>query len=338
MPEIFSSLIDGLTSPIAFFINPAQRLFIPALLSSLLMAVGAYVYFQHTGRLGSGQGFRHLLGFLFPKRIWTHRSSVLDYQVMLFNGVAYVFLTAPFLVYVAMLTDGVNGFWTSILGEAATLDWSHTRIVVLYTIVLFLFDDFLRFFQHWLFHKLPFMWLFHKVHHSALVLTPFTNYRNHPVETFIFHCRRLISYGVVTGSFLYLVGNDLTLLDVFYAGMARKIFNHIGSNLRHSHIWISWGHWMEHIFISPAQHQIHHSNALEHRDKNMGSALAIWDWMFGTLVMAGEYRELELGIGEAQNRRFTNLRNSIINPFIDAGKMMWRNIPGSKAYLQKKRT
>lgn len=324
MNDFLSTLYDGMARPAAYFLNPAQRLFVPALLTSLLMAIGAYFYYQRKGRLGPKASTRNMLTYLFPKRIWTHRSSVVDYEIIFFNSVLYVFLIGPFLVYLAFITESVTDLWTSVFGEMTPVDWSHTTILVSFTIAIFIVDDFIRFFQHLLFHKVPVMWNFHKVHHSAEVLTPFTNYRNHPLETFIFHCRRIISYGLVAGTFLYLVGNNLSLLDMFYAATARKVFNHAGSNLRHSHIWLSWGKFVEHIIISPAQHQIHHSDAPEHRDKNMGSMFAIWDWMFGSLVIADTQQDLSLGISEDQNKRYRSLWGAVTAPFVDTWKMILR--------------
>ncbi len=324
MTEFLSTFYDGITRPAAYFLHPAQRLFVPALLTSLIMAIGAYFYYQRKGRLAKTASTRNMLAYLFPKRIWTHRSSVVDYEIIFFNAVLYVFLIGPFLIYLAFVTEGVTNFWSGVFGEMTPVDWSHTTILISFTIAIFVIDDFIRYFQHWLFHKVPVMWNFHKVHHSAEVLTPFTNYRNHPFETFIFHCRRVVSYGLVAGSFLYLVGNNLSLLDMFYAATARKVFNHLGSNLRHSHIWFSWGDFMEHLVISPAQHQIHHSDALEHRDKNMGSMFAIWDWMFGTLVIAGEQKDLSLGIGDDQNKRFRSLWGAVTAPLVDTWYMILR--------------
>ena len=60
------------------------------------------------------------------------------------------------------------------------------------------------------------------------------------------------------------------------------------ANLRHSHVWITYGRIMERLLISPAQHQIHHSKNKVHFDRNFGVVLAIWDGMFGTLELAGK--------------------------------------------------
>jgi sterol desaturase/sphingolipid hydroxylase (fatty acid hydroxylase superfamily) len=61
------------------------------------------------------------------------------------------------------------------------------------------------------------------------------------------------------------------------------------ANLRHSHVRLSFGP-LEGLFISPTQHQIHHS--IDHEDVNFGSCLAIWDRWFSTLVCS---REISVG-------------------------------------------
>ena len=54
-------------------------------------------------------------------------------------------------------------------------------------------------------------------------------------------------------------------------------------HLQHSHMWIAFRGMLGRIFVSPAHHQVHHSDNPKHFDKNFGSCLALWDWMFGTL-------------------------------------------------------
>ena len=58
-----------------------------------------------------------------------------------------------------------------------------------------------------------------------------------------------------------------------------------GATLHHSHIWLTYGRMLEHVFISPAQHQVHHSTDPQHYDRNFGTMLALWDWLFGTLYV-----------------------------------------------------
>ena len=136
MIEFLSTLVDGLTRPANYFLHPAQRLFIPALLTSLVMAIAAYFYYQRKGRLGETASTRNMLAYIFPKRIWTNRSSVVDYEIIFFNAVLYVFLIGPFLVYLAFITEWVTNFWTGVFGEMAAVDWSRTTILVSFTIAI----------------------------------------------------------------------------------------------------------------------------------------------------------------------------------------------------------
>ena len=75
-------------------------------------------------------------------------------------------------------------------------------------------------------------------------------------------------------------------MTVFGASVGVVIFHSLGSNLRHSHVKIRYPKIIERILISPGQHQIHHSTEKKHFDKNFGVAFAIWDLMFGSLVLS----------------------------------------------------
>ena len=88
------------------------------------------------------------------------------------------------------------------------------------------------------------------------------------------------------------------------------LFVHIYVHLQHTHLWIAFTGLAGRVFLSPAHHQIHHSNNPVHFDKNLGSCLAIWDWLFGTLyVPAKEPEPLTFGVkvGEADMHSFGEL-------------------------------
>ena len=116
--------------------------------------------------------------------------------------------------------------------------------------------------------------------------TPFTIFRTHPVEGLIFIFRTSIVQGVAISVFIFLFGSKVDLVTIFGASVGVVIFHSLGSNLRHSHIKIRYPKILEHIVISPGQHQIHHSTEKKHFDKNFGVAFAIWDLMFGSLALS----------------------------------------------------
>lgn len=80
--------------------------------------------------------------------------------------------------------------------------------------------------------------------------------------------------------------------------------------------------------MSPAHHQIHHSSDPTHFNKNMGSCLALWDWMFGTLrVPAAEREKLAFGV-EPDRADAHTIRGELIAPFGHAAALLMRRFGG----------
>ena len=103
-------------------------------------------------------------------------------------------------------------------------------------------------------------------------------------------------------------------------------FIYVYVHLQHSQLWISFTGWLGHLFMSPAHHQIHHSRNPAHFNKNLGSCLALWDWMFGTLyIPARQPEKLEFGV-EPDREHAHTIRGELIAPF------------GRAALLLKERT
>ncbi len=191
--------------------------------------------------------------------------------------------------------------------------FSYTQTVVLYTISLFIVSDFTRYVLHRLLHTIPVLWEFHKVHHSAKVLTPITFYRIHPIENILFGFRYSLSVGLVTGIFIYFFGAMINVYTVFGVNIFIFIFSIFGSNLRHSHIAFSYPLFLEKIFISPKQHQIHHSK--KYFNKNFGGYLAIWDNIFGTIRYSKDVKVLKFGLRKEQMNKYKSIVDILFYPF-----------------------
>tara|TARA_B100000508_G_scaffold141021_1_gene145169 strand:+ start:8894 stop:9424 length:531 start_codon:yes stop_codon:yes gene_type:complete len=164
-------------------------------------------------------------------------------------------------------------------------------------------------------HKVPVLWEFHKVHHSATTLNPITQYRIHPVELILNNIKGILVFGITTGVFDYLSNHQIEKILFLGANVFSFVFMFWGANLRHSSVKLKYFNFLEYIFISPFQHQIHHSNKPEHYDKNIGAKLAIWDWMFGTLVRSENVDKIEYGLGEVEDKKLGNLWQNLIQPF-----------------------
>lgn len=288
-----------------------NRIFFPYILSSIFLA---FAYFRLVYIKKKPDKSRSFLQYLFPKSIWLHRSAYIDYQLFIVNNILKVLLIAPYMMVHISFAYCITSTWEWAIGYKDPVIWAPININVLYSLLFLLVADFSRFLLHYCFHKVPFLWHFHKVHHTAEVMTPITLYRVHPFEYICHKMRSVFIFGCVTGSFYFWFRTSLQPLTILQIHAALFLFNLLGANLRHSHIPIGFGKYLEHLFISPAQHQIHHSNAPAFYDKNFGSTFAVWDKLFGTLVLSHANQKISFGISEKEQKEYKTFSQNLFNP------------------------
>ena len=189
------------------------------------------------------------------------------------------------------ISNGIIAGLVALFGPAtpSTLPVYVSRAII--TLMLFLAYELGYWFNHWLSHKVPVLWEFHKVHHTAEVLTPLTNFRVHPIYGWIFANILAVSAAVANGFGHYMFGDTTYQFALADTNIILVLFIHAYVHLQHSHMWISFRGLLGRVLISPAHHQIHHSGDPKHFNKNFGSCLALWDWMFGTLYIPAKERE-----------------------------------------------
>ncbi|MBX3021354.1 MAG: sterol desaturase family protein [Bdellovibrionales bacterium] len=274
--------------------DPGSRLFHMNILIAALLVAGWV--FAISGQGARWSTFRRLV---LRKKYWWNHSTRLDYKIYIFNSLLKVFLLVPFLdwsFHIARFTAQRLERWN---GDFLGFTPSYPALL-LFTVAAFVWDDFLRFGQHVLMHKVPWLWRIHCVHHSARILTPVTLYRNHPLESAIATVRNSLSLGVATGMFIFIFESRFSVLTLFGVNALGFLFNLAGANLRHSHIPLSFGRRIETVLISPFQHQIHHSRHPRHFNKNFGVSLALWDRLFGSLVYSREASRIRVGLNRRQ--------------------------------------
>lgn len=307
--------LNIIISPFSAFTEIGQRMYWIYLWSSLLIAVLAYVFYRRTGVLEH----KSLFKFIFPKEIYFHRSAINDYLFFYANFLFQAAFIAPlFITGTLSVSDLVNENLTSNIPEyQGLLNIDNTSKGLFITFLLVLIADFAIFFAHYLQHKLPCLWEFHKVHHSAEVLTPITVFRMHPVDNILTFSFSTLVLGFFIGLFSFLSSGKLIYFSINGVNIFFIAFYFFAYNLRHSHIWISYGDIMSHVFISPAQHQIHHSSAAIHFDKNMGFMFSFWDKLFNTLYVPKSREKIIFGLGNQENNKFSTFWSLFLMPFIN---------------------
>lgn len=260
---------------------------------------------------------------MFPAWWYRHRSFRADVMLMLFNLFGYGLLFGWSLFTSDLISDGVrDGLLTTLGGFPRLLEIGNISQKAIATLMLFLAYEIGYFGQHWMMHRIPFLWEFHKVHHTAEVLSPLTNFRVHPVDTLIFHHVLAISVGSVAGVLSYMADERVTIFTIGSYNILLIVGAFLLVHLQHTHIWIAATGTLGRIIMSPAHHQIHHSTDPKHFNKNFGSCLAIWDWMAGTLYKPSQERErLTFGIEPRREAHHTWI-GCLLTPFHDLRHLM----------------
>lgn len=310
--EWLAPFYQAISTTLGSFLDPKKRIYFPYLISALVLSL---LYLKLANKTSRSLSFLQYIKYLFSFKIWGHPSAIVDYQFLLFNALVKIVLITPYLLAHTAFAYLFVQAWEATVGIKDNILWSSTAINISYTITFLILSDFSRFLLHYALHKAPFLWEFHKVHHAAEVLTPITLYRVHPIEFFLFRLRSLVVFGLVTGSFFFWFRTNIEPLSILKIHAGIFLFNLIGANLRHSHIPISFGNILERIFISPAQHQIHHSVEVRHYDKNFGSIFSIWDGLFGSLVISKPNEKIAFGIEEEEQSKFKSFWQNLLMPF-----------------------
>ncbi len=312
--DIYIKIEESIDQTLSYFTDPDYRIYYLYLISSLFLAY--YVY--HKLKLNYS-----FLKYAFNKKIWLSQSAYVDYYMIFFNGFIKVLFIAPYIKYGQYLTFHIDEYLSMNFGLSEN-GLSKTEIMVLYTFTLTILNDLSTYIVHLLMHKVPFLWEFHKIHHSATSLNPITQYRIHPVELIINNAKAIFIYGLVAGLFDYLSVEQVNQWEFLGANVFSFVFLFWGANLRHSHVKLKYFHFLEKIFISPFQHQIHHSNDPAHYDKNLGAKLAIWDWLFGTLIRSKSINNLRFGLGPSQDIDYKTFLQNLLMPFKKIGLGLFR--------------
>jgi len=301
---------------LAYPLSPAQRIFILYLATSLLFAMVIYARSDSGLRPRARASNATLFTFLFPATIWKTSSAWLDVRYFFFHQIFRVSIYGAFLSFVTATAFLHSSVWLSeIIGNEPVIGSENSLPIEM---LFFLFSvvvlDLMSYATHVLQHKVPLLWEFHRVHHSATVMHPLTNYREHPVDNIAYASATGATAGLLAGMSSVLLGYIPATPTIFGVGIFVFTFNALGYNLRHSHIWVRWPGKLSYLFGSPAHHQIHHSYDSKHVDKNFAFMLPVWDLIFGTYCLPRTAVDVRFGLGEDQEDEYRTCLDLYVLP------------------------
>lgn len=148
-------------------------------------------------------------------------------------------------------------------------------------VAMFVIADFIQWNTHRALHRFPWMWEFHKVHHSVEQMGFAAHLRFHWMETIIYKTVQYVPLAMI----------GFGLQDFFIIQILAIAIGH----LNHSNINITYGP-LGYILNNPAMHIWHHTKVLPNKyGVNYGISLSIWDYLFGTSYIPRSGRDERLG-------------------------------------------
>lgn len=200
---------------------------------------------------------------LFRREFWT------DLAYLLINGEYLGLLIGVASVHVIAALDRLldtihlrNIFYMGVMAN---------RPLWLQFIVLLFVLDFTQWLIHNALHRVPWLWEFHKVHHSIVDLDWIGNWRFHWFEAVFYK------------SLLYVPAAFFGFhpAAMFWHAVLATFVGHFA----HANLRMDIGP-LKYVLNSPQMHIWHHNRADAGPDNhNFALTLSLWDWLFGTAYL-----------------------------------------------------
>jgi len=231
---------------------------------------------------------------ILPNRIVNHKTFTRrffwqDLFYVLFNNII-VYGLGLFSLTIAIEYIQHWGLHTLGIKNLPLFDVKAWHVAAQFALV-FVLQDFIEFFVHYLLHRIPFLWRFHKIHHAQEELGATSAQHFHAVEKIVFHAFLFIPFGII--------GYNALQYAVFQ--YAIQLFS---SFFTHTNIKLNFG-FFNYIINNPETHFWHHAYNFPKKFKygvNYASVLNIWDLIFRTYYVPSQGEgEHKLGVKDQKD-------------------------------------
>lgn len=155
---------------------------------------------------------------------------------------------------------------------------------------------------HWLNHRVPLLWRFHRVHHSDPNMDVTTATRFHLGEHLFSATLRLV--------LIPLLG--LSLWQIVVYEMAVVAMTHF----HHANITVGRAdRWLRCLVVTPDMHKVHHSRWQPETDSNYAVVLSVWDRLARTLRLNPDPHSIAFGLDEFADARWQSISGMLTTPF-----------------------
>ena len=179
------------------------------------------------------------------------------------------------------------------------LDWP-----ILFVLAMVLLDGWM-YFWHRANHVIPFLWRFHRMHHSDRHMDVTTATR--------FHLGEHVGSSVLKLGLIPLLGIEvwqLLLYDTLLIAVTQ--FHHADITLGR------WDRWLRLVIVTPDLHKVHHSRWRPETDSNYSTVLSVWDRLFGSYRTREDPATIEFGLDQFFDPQWQRVGGMLATPFVDS--------------------
>jgi len=252
-----------------------------------------------------------------PGDVFLHPSSRIDYVCLFVYPTLLTLLSYAGVELVAdwqvstLVAQSLHDF-----GDSGIAAPRHVVLTGMVFVAGAIIGDFSQYAVHVLYHKIPVLWEFHKAHHCAKVLTPFTGSRDHPVIFVIDAFAYAGAVGLYVGVLQWLDPAIMERVHLWEMSAIGFQLYFLGFLTSHYHLPVGFGVF-DRILVSPAFHMAHHVNHPDFYNKNFGHIFSFWDRLFGTGVAPiTDANGLLLGLSADEERRYNGVIKLHLAPFL----------------------
>lgn len=161
-------------------------------------------------------------------------------------------------------------------------------------------------------HRIPFLWRFHRVHHSDPQMDVTTANRFHLGEIFLSSALRIPLIALLGIHFWELVFYETLLL-------AENQFQHANIGLP-----ARLDQFLRLFIVTPAMHKVHHSRWQPETDSNYSSLLSVWDRIGRTFRLRANPHEIHFGLEDFDADEFQSVPGMLKTPASNASETQVR--------------
>lgn len=199
----------------------------------------------------------------------------------------------------------ISGLVSVIQFSSPILQYFDISNLLLFVIIL-LVMEFVTYWTHRAFHKIPLLWRLHAAHHTDTEFDVTTSHRHHPFD--------LMLNTLILTPIVFALGAP-TIVLVLY-----NLIHITFSLLSHSNIAIpnKLDNFLRLLVVTPDFHRMHHSSDRQYTDSNYGAIVPWFDYLFktATCLPYNELPQMDLGLEVLRASKDNRLDKILITPFI----------------------